>query len=62
MDDVLVNFDPVRARAACTTVARLSERYQVLAMTCHPETVEWFKEAAASETVPGSVNVIDLAS
>ena len=61
MDDVLVNFDPVRARAACLAIARLSSRFQVLAMTCHPETVEWFREAAPDAALQGGVKVIDLA-
>jgi len=62
MDDVLVNFDPVRARAACLAVARLSSRFQVLVMTCHPETVEWFREAAPGPGAKGGATVIDLAS
>ncbi len=61
MDDVLVNFDPVRARAACLAIARLSSRFQVLAMTCHPETVDWFREAAPHAALNGGVKVIDLA-
>jgi len=60
MDDVLVNFDPVRARAACLAIARLSSRFQVLAMTCHPETVEWFREAAPDAAIQGGVKVMDL--
>ncbi|MBU8898477.1 AAA family ATPase [Corallococcus sp. M34] len=35
-DDVLVNFDPERARAAVRLFARLAERHQVIAFTCHP--------------------------
>ena len=61
MDDVLVNFDPVRAQAACLAIARLSSRFQVLAMTCHPETVDWFREAAPHAALNGGVKVIDLA-
>ncbi|MBM3957192.1 MAG: hypothetical protein FJ313_03985, partial [Gemmatimonadetes bacterium] len=57
MDDVLVNFDPVRARAACLAIARLSARFQVLVLTCHPETVEWFREAAPE----GGAGVIEIA-
>jgi len=60
MDDVLVNFDPVRARAACLAIARLSSRFQVLAMTCHPETVEWFQEAAHAGPDVAEVNVVEL--
>jgi len=60
MDDVLVNFDPVRARAACLAIAKLSSRFQVLVMTCHPETVEWFGEAAPGPVAEGGVKVINL--
>jgi uncharacterized membrane protein len=35
-DDVLVNFDPVRARAAVRLFAKLAEHHQVIAFTCHP--------------------------
>lgn len=48
MDDVLVNFDPERARAACAAIRELSERHQVLFLTCHPQTVEQFTSLAAS--------------
>ena len=30
-------------------------------MTCHPETVEWFREAAPDAALQGGVKVIDLA-
>ncbi|QSQ11833.1 AAA family ATPase [Myxococcus landrumensis] len=36
VDDVLVNFDPLRARAAIHLLAQLSEHQQVIAFTCHP--------------------------
>jgi uncharacterized protein YhaN len=48
MDDVLVNFDPQRARAACEAIADLSSRFQVLVLTCHPQTVAYFQEACAT--------------
>ena len=38
MDDVLVNFDPVRARAVARELARFSEQRQILIFTCHPGT------------------------
>jgi uncharacterized protein YhaN len=44
MDDILVNFDPVRARHAAEAIQTLSESHQVLYFTCHPETVALFKE------------------
>ncbi len=40
MDDILVNFDPERAREACRALGGLSKDQQVLLFTCHPETVE----------------------
>ena len=43
LDDILVNFDPKRARAAVETVLELSQKHQVLLFTCHPETVELVK-------------------
>jgi uncharacterized protein YhaN len=47
MDDILVNFDPKRARAACRALGELSKGQQVLLFTCHPETVELFKSEVA---------------
>ena len=46
MDDVLVNFDPERARAMACELAHFSRRHQVLIFTCHPETAHLFAEAA----------------
>jgi uncharacterized protein YhaN len=40
MDDILVNFDPTRARQAFRALDELSKEQQVLLFTCHPETVE----------------------
>ncbi|MEX0925126.1 MAG: AAA family ATPase, partial [Dehalococcoidia bacterium] len=50
MDDVLVNFDPERARAACASIMQLSSRFQVIVLTCHPQTVEYFRDL----TPPGA--------
>lgn len=59
MDDVLVNFDPERAQAACAAIRDLSERHQVLFLTCHPQTVEQFTSLAAN--VGGDwLKVIDM--
>jgi uncharacterized protein YhaN len=43
MDDVLVNFDPARARAAAQAIVGLSHKRQVLFFTCHPTMVETFR-------------------
>jgi len=40
MDDVLVNFDPDRARLAAELLLSASANHQVLLFTCHPETVD----------------------
>jgi len=44
MDDILVNFDPKRARAAISTMLELGEKNQILFFTCHPEAVSLIKE------------------
>jgi uncharacterized protein YhaN len=44
MDDILVNFDPQRARASISAILELAERNQILFFTCHPETVSLIKE------------------
>jgi uncharacterized protein YhaN len=46
LDDILVNFDPERAKAACKVIMDLSERFQVIFLTCHPETQAMFKSVA----------------
>ena len=51
MDDVLVNFDPERARAVAQELANYSERHQILIFTCHPETARIFEEAAPEAAV-----------
>src|SRR5205814_6279902 len=48
MDDVLVNFDPQRARAVASELARFSQEHQVLIFTCHPETASLFASSAVS--------------
>ena len=44
VDDVLVNFDPVRQAAAARVLAELSDVCQVLVFTCHPQTAEHFRQ------------------
>ena len=44
MDDILVNFDPERVRAAISTMLELASNNQILFFTCHPETVSLFKK------------------
>jgi len=63
LDDVLVNFDPARARAAASAIVRLSQKHQVIALTCHPSIVSVFQEAAedAGFSPPLVVNLPALA-
>ncbi|ABE52180.1 AAA family ATPase [Methanococcoides burtonii] len=53
-DDILVNFDPVRSRNAISSISELSSSNQVLYFTCHPRTVEMFRD------VVHGVKVIEL--
>jgi len=45
MDEILVNFDPRRAKATVKGIFELSREHQVLFFTCHPDTAALFKEA-----------------
>ena len=47
-DDILVNFDPVRFKAACTAIDELSKTNQILYFTCHPETVNQLTKTVSS--------------
>ncbi len=49
MDDVLVNFDPERARRTADALARFAEEtgVQVLFFTCHPHTADLFSDSVA---------------
>ena len=51
VDEVLVNFDPERARLAAEAFATLAETNQVLVFTCHPQTVDLFAEAAGAQVI-----------
>ena len=61
MDDIFVNFDPKRSKAAMREVLKLTDRHQVLLFTCHPETVERVLEvdptASVRELSPSLVRV-----
>ena len=51
VDEVLVNFDPDRARLAAEAFATLSETNQVLVFTCHPGTADLFADAAGAQVI-----------
>jgi len=59
LDDILVNFDPDRAKAASQAIMDLSERFQILFLTCHPSTVEMFQGLAPSSE---SMKVVEMGS
>ena len=63
LDDILVNFDPERAKAACRVIMDLSERFQILFLTCHPETMAMFESAAPGEKKARdeAMSIIELA-
>ena len=43
MDEVLVNFDAVRAAQAAAAILALADTHQVIYFTCHPEIAELFR-------------------
>lgn len=52
MDDILVNFDPERARAMAGVLAAFSGRNQLLFFTCHPDQAEMLVSAAGQKPCP----------
>lgn len=50
MDEVLVNFDPERARRAAAAIAELAQSRQVLYFTCQPATRDLLRSAAPGAT------------
>ena len=51
VDEVLVNFDPERARLAADCFAQLSETNQVMVFTCHPAMVDLFANMPGTQVV-----------
>ena len=51
VDEVLVNFDPLRAKQAAESFAALSGTNQVLVFTCHPGTAGLFAAAAGAQVI-----------
>ena len=47
VDDILVNFDLERTRGTLGLLARLAERHQLIAFTCHPWVRELFEAQGA---------------
>jgi len=45
MDDILANSDPDHARRAAALIAAFARSYQVLYLTCHPETAGFLRAA-----------------
>lgn len=44
IDDILVNFDPDRAKATIAVLGQIAITHQVLVFTCHPHVRRWFEE------------------
>ena len=51
LDDVLVNFDPARARAVATELAQAAARHQIIFFTCHPHLAELALKASSEGPV-----------
>ncbi|MCT4535056.1 AAA family ATPase [Halodesulfovibrio sp.] len=51
MDDIMVNFDPTRAKSTAETIAELAKHNQVFLFTCHPQTVDLMQEYAENPAV-----------
>lgn len=47
MDDVMVNFDPERARQMAAVLQEFADKRQILYFTCHPDTKTLFRKAGA---------------
>lgn len=63
VDDILVNFDAVRAQRAAEAFAELSHTNQVFVFTCHPATVDLFRNAAEAIDVfemPPATSVLSV--
>ncbi len=52
VDDILVNFDPMRAQKTAEIFQEFSKKRQVIIFTCHPSTKDFFKKSP--------VNLIEL--
>ena len=53
MDDILVNFDPVRAANTARVLAEFAKDCQVLFFTCHPGMAELLLETAGNQVENG---------
>jgi uncharacterized protein YhaN len=51
IDEILVNFDPERARRAVEAFAELAQTNQLLVFTCHPATVDMFNSVVPDAQV-----------
>lgn len=51
MDDVLVNFDPVRAQATARVLGGVAAAQQILFFTCHPRTAQLLRDAVPGATM-----------
>jgi uncharacterized protein YhaN len=56
MDDILVNFDPIRAETSTRVLAEVAASQQVIVFTCHPWVVE------VMQGVVPDLGLVDLGS
>ena len=57
VDDILVNFDPVRAKATMKVLQEIAKTHQVLVFTCHSHISQLFQETVkdiTTRTIPQS--------
>jgi uncharacterized protein YhaN len=59
LDDVLVNFDPDRARAVATELAASARSHQIIFMTCHPHLAELALRASSEGPTPSQIIELD---
>jgi uncharacterized protein YhaN len=51
MDEILVNFDPERGKAAAEAIGRLGKSHQILYFTCHPSTADLLQRNAQANLI-----------
>ena len=57
IDDILVNFDPERAKATIAVLGEISMTHQVLVFTCHPHVSRWFEQTLEGVSIRPMHNI-----
>ena len=58
VDDILVNFDSIRAKATMKVLQEIAKTHQVFVFTCHTHISHWFQETAENidtRTIPQGI-------